>query len=82
VLEGREHLIGIPVCDEYLEKYLRCLVVSVPDHIRVKLQPALEPARRTFFELAERARWEEAEKACRKAMAAAKTATASYRCTW
>jgi hypothetical protein len=78
-----EDKIGVPECDEYIEKYTKCIGDKVPEAARAAMEKGLQMARDGW----KKAAATEAGKAalaqgCKAALDAAKKATASYNCEW
>ena len=74
---------GVPECDEYLTKYEKCLKEKVPAVARPQMEESFKTTRETYKKLAS----SPATKAgmatgCKQALEAAKTAMASYGCSW
>lgn len=75
--------IGVPECDEYIEKYEACLNSKVPEAQRAAMKSAFEMARKGYKDAASTPQGKSTlAAACKQAMDAAKQATTAYGCTW
>lgn len=75
--------VGVPECDEYLDKYEKCLKDNVPAAARGPMEEAMKTTRDTWKQSASSAAGKSAlAQACKQALDTAKTAMASYNCKW
>jgi hypothetical protein len=74
--------IGIPECDEYIEKYSKCIADKVPEQVRAQMNEAMTASTKAWKEAANGPAKEGLAASCKTALEAAKTATASFGCTW
>jgi hypothetical protein len=77
--------IGVPECDEYIEKYEKCLTSStkIPDAAKTSMKSSFDQIRKSWKDAAATP----AGKAglamgCKSAMDSAKQAMAAYDCQW
>ncbi|MBX3129554.1 MAG: hypothetical protein KF718_22740 [Polyangiaceae bacterium] len=74
---------GVPECDEYLEKYSKCVEANVPEVARGPLKDSIDKMRQTYKTSAQNP----AAKAglgmgCKQALETTKQAMSQYNCTW
>jgi len=74
--------IGIPECDEYFEKYLKCIDDKMPDAAKETTKKALQDSVTAWKAAAEGPGKETLAQTCKTAMDAAKKATEAMGCTW
>lgn len=74
--------IGIPVCDEYISKYHRCVTMKLPEDAKPQVMAALEQTVKVWQEAAMGPGRDSLEPGCRAALDAAKSAMASMGCEW
>jgi len=74
--------IGIAECDEYIEKYSKCISEKVPEASRKQMQDAMDQSAKAWREAAKGPGKEGLATACKAALDAAKQATSSMGCTW
>lgn len=75
--------VGVPECDEYIEKYEACLNSKVPEAQRAMYKSSFETMRKSWKEAAANPQAKAAlATGCKQAMETAKTALGSYACTW
>jgi hypothetical protein len=75
--------IGVPECDEYLDKYQACIEDKVPEAVRPSLVQALDQTRAGWKKAAATTQGKESlAAACKQAMETAKQTMSSYGCQW
>lgn len=74
---------GVPECDEYLNKYEKCLKDKTPAIARPQLEQGVKQARDTYKQLAANpATKASLPQTCKQALEQTKTAMAQYGCEW
>lgn len=75
--------VGVPECDEYLDKYETCLKEKVPAVARPQLEQSFKQTRETYKNLAANpATKASMPQTCKQALETTKSAMSSYGCTW
>lgn len=74
--------IGIPACDEYITKYMKCIEDKVPKAARETMNEAMAETVKAWKEAASGPAREGLATACEAALDAAKAATKSLGCEW
>jgi hypothetical protein len=74
--------IGIAECDEYIEKYTKCIQDKVPEAARAQMKDAMDQSAKAWKEAAAGPAKDGLATACKAALDAAKQATASMGCEW
>ena len=74
--------IGIAECDEYIEKYTKCISDKVPEAARAQMKDAMDQSAKAWKEAAAGPAKDGLATACKAALDAAKQATASMGCEW
>jgi hypothetical protein len=74
--------IGIPECDEYIEKYRRCIETHVPEAARQSVRDAVDATLKAWREAAAGPAREGLATSCKVARDAAKQATTAMGCVW
>jgi hypothetical protein len=74
--------IGIAECDEYIEKYSKCISEKVPEAARQQMKDAMDQSTKAWKEAAAGPAKDGLATACKAALDAAKQATASMGCEW
>lgn len=75
--------IGVPECDEYIEKYEACLNSKVPEAQRAMFKSSFETMRKTWKESAANPQAKASlATGCKQAIETAKTSMSSFACTW
>jgi len=74
--------IGIAECDEYIEKYTKCISDKVPEAARGSMKDAMDATVKAWKEAAAGPAKDGLATACKAALDAAKTATAQMGCEW
>jgi len=75
-------IIGIAACDEYIEKFTRCIQAKVPEAARTQMMEAMKQSVAAWKEAAASPAKDALEPACKAALDAAKQATAAMGCEW
>jgi ABC-type phosphate transport system substrate-binding protein len=74
---------GVPVCDEYIEKYEKCLNDKVPEAARAQLRTSLETTRKAWKDAAATPQGKAGlAQGCQAALNTAKQSMSAYGCTW
>ncbi len=75
--------IGVPECDEYVEKYEACVFSKVPEAARAQLKSSFEVQRKAWKDAAANSQAKAAlATGCKQALETAKQSLASYNCEW
>jgi hypothetical protein len=74
--------IGIPECDEYINRYTKCISDKVPESAKTIMMDAMDQSAKAWQEAAQGPAKDGLATACRAALAAARQATASMGCEW
>jgi len=74
--------IGIPECDEYLEKYSRCIADKMPEATREGMQDAMQSMAKAWRDAADGPAKPGLATACKAALEAAAEATKAMGCEW
>jgi hypothetical protein len=75
--------LGIPECDEYLNKYMACVETKVPAETRTMMKQQLDATRDAWQKAATTPEAKAGlATSCTQALASVKQAMASYNCTW
>ena len=75
--------IGVPECDDYLEKYEACIFGKVPEAARSAMKSSFEQTRKTWKDLAANPQTKASlASVCKQSKDAAKQAMAAYKCEW
>ena len=75
--------IGVAVCDDYLEKYEKCVSGKVPEAARAQMKTAMDATRTAWKKAAETDAGKQGlEKACQMALDVAKKNMAHFKCEW
>jgi hypothetical protein len=74
--------IGVPECDEYIEKYAKCIMEKVPEPARPHMQEAMELSAKAWREAASGPAKDGVAATCKTALEAARQATESLGCDW
>jgi hypothetical protein len=74
---------GVPVCDEYIEKYEKCLNDKVPEAARAQLRTSLETTRKAWKDAAATPQGKAGlAQGCQAALNTAKQTMSAYGCNW
>jgi hypothetical protein len=74
--------VGIKACDEYIEKYTKCISDKVPEAARGSMNDAMDATIKAWREAATGPAASGLETACKAALEAAAAATKSMGCEW
>ncbi|MFO0635802.1 MAG: hypothetical protein U0168_23420 [Nannocystaceae bacterium] len=74
--------VGVPECDEYIEKYTKCISDKVPEAARGSMKDAMDASAKAWREAASGPGKDGLAAACKAALDAAKQATAAMGCEW
>ncbi len=74
--------IGIPECDEYIQKYSKCVADKVPGAARKAMLDAMDTTAKAWKEAADGPARTGLATACKAALAAAQKATKPMGCEW
>jgi hypothetical protein len=75
--------VGVPACDEYVQKYSRCVEEKVPEAVRESMRDALRHTVEAWKDAAANPRVRDSlADACKAALDATKKATEAMGCTW
>ena len=75
--------VGVPECDEYIEKYEACLNSKVPEAQRTMFKSSFETMRKTWKETAANPQAKAAlATGCKQALETAKGTMGAYACNW
>ncbi len=74
--------IGIPECDDYIEKYTKCIKDKVPEAARAQMQQAMDASVKAWKEAASGPGKDSLATGCKAAFDAAKQATSAMGCEW
>lgn len=75
-------IVGIAQCDEYIEKYTRCIRDKVPEPARESMEEAMAATTKAWKEAADGPARPGLETACTAALDAARQATKAMGCVW
>jgi len=79
---GGADKIGIPECDEYIEKYTKCIMDKVPEAAQAQMKDAMNQSAKAWKEAAAGPAKDGVAATCKTALDAAKTATSAMGCEW
>lgn len=79
---GGADKIGIAECDEYIEKYTKCINDKVPEAARAGMKDAMTASAKAWKDAAAGPAKDSLAAGCKSALDAAKQATASMGCEW
>ncbi len=75
--------IGVASCDEWIEKYIKCIESRVPEAARQQMKDALKLTAETYKRTASTGEGKnKLENACKQMIESTKQATASFGCEW
>ena len=74
--------IGVAECDEYIEKYTKCIESKVPEAARQQMKDAMAASAKAWKEAAAGPGKDALAAGCKAALDAAKQSTASMGCEW
>ena len=79
---GGADKIGVPECDEYIEKYSKCIMDKMPEASRQQMKDAMDQSAKAWKEAAAGPGKDSLAAGCKAALDAAKQSTASMGCEW
>jgi len=75
--------IGVPECDDFLEKYEACITDKVPEASRAQFKSSIDQWRSSWKQLASNPQTKSTlVAACKQTMETAKQSTSAYSCQW
>lgn len=75
--------IGVPECDNYIEKYEACITGKVPEAARQQILSSFKQTRQTWKSLAANPQTKSAlASTCKQSLEATKQAMSQYSCDW
>lgn len=74
--------IGVAVCDEYIEKYGKCIEEHAPDNMKTQMQDALAKSAERFKKQSEGPEKDTLEQSCTAALEAVKKTSKGWGCTY
>lgn len=75
--------IGVPECDNYIEKYEVCISGKVPEAARAQMKTSFEMTRKSWKDLAANPQTKASlASACKQATEMAKQSMSAYACEW
>lgn len=74
--------IGVPECDEYIEKYMKCIEEKMPEAAREQTLKAMEQSVDAWKQAAQGPGKEQLAQTCKTALETAKKATEAMGCEW
>ena len=75
--------IGVASCDEWIEKYSRCIESKLPEAARHQMKDSLKQTASTYKRTASTAKGKnQLDNACTQMIESTKLATASFGCEW
>jgi hypothetical protein len=74
--------IGVAECDEYIEKYMKCIMERMPDKAKGYMKDAIDQSAKAWREAASGPSKDGVAAVCKVALDAAKQATTSLGCEW
>lgn len=75
--------VGVPECDEYIEKYEACINSKVPENMRGTYKSSFETMRKSWKDAAANPNGKAAlATGCKQALATAKQTFTAYNCAW
>ncbi|HKA90285.1 MAG TPA: hypothetical protein VKE22_21635 [Haliangiales bacterium] len=80
---GGDNKVGVAACDEWMEKYTKCIDSKVPEAARAQMKDAMKQTADTWRQTASTPEGKTAlENACKQMIESTKQATASFGCEW
>jgi hypothetical protein len=80
---GGDNKVGVASCDEWMEKYTKCIDAKVPEAARNQMKDAMKQTADTWKQTASTPEGKTAlENACKQMIESTKQATASFGCEW
>jgi hypothetical protein len=78
-----DNKVGVASCDEWMEKYTKCIDAKVPEAARAQMKDAMKQTADTWKQTASTPEGKTAlENACKQMIESTKQATASFGCEW
>ena len=78
-----DNKVGVASCDEWMEKYTKCIDAKVPEAARAQMKDAMKQTADTWKQTASTPEGKTAlENACKQMIESTKQATASFGCAW
>ncbi len=78
-----DNKVGVASCDEWMEKYTKCIDSKVPEAARAQMKDAMKQTADTWRQTASTPEGKTAlENACKQMIESTKQATASFGCEW
>jgi hypothetical protein len=75
--------VGVPECDEYIQKVEACLTAKVPEAARASYKSTMDSMRTTWKKAAETPQGKAGlAQGCKAALEQAKTSMSSFGCSW
>lgn len=75
--------IGVPECDDYIEKYEACITGKMPESARAAMKSSFDQTRKTWKDLAANPQTKTTlASVCIQSKDAAKKATEAFKCDW
>ncbi len=75
--------IGVPECDEYIEKYEACVFSKVPEAMRETFKSSFETQRKAWKDAAANPQAKASlASGCKTALETAKQSLSAYKCDW
>ncbi len=75
--------IGVPECDNYIEKYEACITGKVPEAARAQMKSSFDLTRKSWRDLAANPQTKSSlASACKQATEMAKQSMSAYACEW
>lgn len=75
--------IGVPACDEYIQKYTDCVGSKVPDAQKALMEKSLKTMKEAWKKAASTEAGKKGlEQACKTAMETAKKTMSAFKCEW
>lgn len=74
--------IGVAVCDEYIEKYGKCIEEHAPDNMKTQMKDALAKSAERFKKQSDGPEKDTLEQSCTAALEAVKKTSKGWGCTY
>jgi hypothetical protein len=75
--------IGVPECDDYIEKYEACITGKVPEAARAAMKSSFEQTRKTWKDLASNPQTKNSlASMCKQSKDVAKQSMEAFKCDW
>jgi hypothetical protein len=79
---GAAETIGVAICDEYIEKYGKCIEDNAPDNMKTQMKDALAKSAERFKKQSEGPEKDTLEQSCTAALEAVKKTSKGWGCTY